>query len=47
MSLFTQWVPYGYASAPDEAELAAYADRVIGRMETLAPGSPARSCTGR
>jgi phytoene dehydrogenase-like protein len=38
MSLFTQWVPYGYASAPDEAELAAYADRVIGRMETVAPG---------
>ena len=38
MSLFTQWVPCGYASAPDEAELAAYADRVIGRMETVAPG---------
>jgi phytoene dehydrogenase-like protein len=38
MSLFTQWVPCGYASAPDEAGLAAYADRVIGRMETVAPG---------
>jgi phytoene dehydrogenase-like protein len=38
MSLFTQWVPCGYASAPYEAELAAYADRVIGRMETVAPG---------
>jgi phytoene dehydrogenase-like protein len=38
MSLFTQWVPCGYADAPDEAGLAAYADRVIGRMEAVAPG---------
>jgi phytoene dehydrogenase-like protein len=38
MSLFTQWVPCGYAAAPYEAELAAYADRVIGRMEKVAPG---------
>jgi phytoene dehydrogenase-like protein len=38
MSMFTQWVPHGYAAAPDEAELAAYADRVLARMETVAPG---------
>jgi len=38
MSLFTQWVPHRYADAPDEAALAAYADRVIGRVETVAPG---------
>jgi phytoene dehydrogenase-like protein len=38
MSLFTQWVPYGYADSPDSAALAAYADRVIARMETVAPG---------
>jgi phytoene dehydrogenase-like protein len=38
MSMFTQWVPHTYAEAPDEAELAAYADRVITRMETVAPG---------
>ena len=28
----------GYADHPDEAALAAYADRVIARMETVAPG---------
>ncbi len=38
MSMFTQWVPSGYAAAPDEAELAAYADRVLARMERVAPG---------
>jgi phytoene dehydrogenase-like protein len=38
MSLFTQWVPCGYADEPDEGELARYADRVIGRMEAVAPG---------
>jgi phytoene dehydrogenase-like protein len=38
MSLFTQWVPYAYADNPDDAALAAYADRVIARMETVAPG---------
>jgi phytoene dehydrogenase-like protein len=38
MSMFTQWVPHGYADRPDEAALAAYADRVIARMETVAPG---------
>jgi len=38
VSMFTQWVPHGYADEPDEAALDAYADRVIGRMETVAPG---------
>ena len=38
MSMFTQWVPHTYADAPDDAGLAAYADRVIARMETMAPG---------
>jgi phytoene dehydrogenase-like protein len=38
MSMFTQWVPHEYASDPDSAELAAYADRVIARMEAVAPG---------
>ncbi len=38
MSMFTQWVPHTYADAPDAERLAAYADRVIARMETAAPG---------
>lgn len=38
MSMFTQWVPHGYAAAPHAAELDAYADRLIARMEALAPG---------
>jgi phytoene dehydrogenase-like protein len=38
MSMFTQWVPHGYADGPDEAALADYADRVIARMEAVAPG---------
>jgi phytoene dehydrogenase-like protein len=38
MSMFTQWVPAGYADAPDEGELEAYADRVVARMEVVAPG---------
>jgi phytoene dehydrogenase-like protein len=38
MSLFTQWVPHGYADRPDEGELESYADRVIARMEAVAPG---------
>ncbi len=38
MSLFTQWVPHGYADNPDGVALAAYADRVIARLETVAPG---------
>ena len=38
MSLFTQWVPSGYADAPHEADLAVHADRVIARVEAVAPG---------
>jgi phytoene dehydrogenase-like protein len=38
MSLFTQWVPCDYASAPHAASLEAYADRVLGRLEAVAPG---------
>jgi phytoene dehydrogenase-like protein len=38
MSMFTQWVPYGYADHPDSGALAAYCDRVIARMEAVAPG---------
>lgn len=38
MSMFTQWVPHSFAAAPHTAELEAYADRLIARMEELAPG---------
>jgi phytoene dehydrogenase-like protein len=38
MSMFTQWVPYAYADSPEEAELKAYADRVLARVEAVAPG---------
>ncbi len=38
MSMFTQWVPHTFADEPDEAALAAYADRVIARVEAVAPG---------
>jgi len=38
MSLFTQWVPCRYASEPHDASLQAYADRVLARVEAVAPG---------
>jgi phytoene dehydrogenase-like protein len=38
MSMFTQWVPHTFADEPDAAALEAYADRVITRMEAVAPG---------
>ena len=38
MSLFTQWVPAGYADAPRTGELDAHADRVLARVEAVAPG---------
>lgn len=38
VSMFTQWVPSEYADAPHTAELEAYADRVIARVEEVAPG---------
>jgi phytoene dehydrogenase-like protein len=38
MSLFTQWVPHQYAAAPHDEDLNAHADRVLARMEAVAPG---------
>jgi phytoene dehydrogenase-like protein len=38
VSMFTQWVPHAWASTGDPAELAAYADRVIARVDAVAPG---------
>lgn len=38
MSMFTQWVPQHFATAPHTAELDAYADRLIARFERVAPG---------
>lgn len=38
MSMFTQWVPHQYSEAPHAEQLSAYADRLIARMEELAPG---------
>lgn len=42
VSMFTQWVPHTWAGADDPAshaaELAAYADRVVARMDAVAPG---------
>jgi phytoene dehydrogenase-like protein len=38
VSMFTQWVPHGWAAEPDRPALEAYADRVIARVEDVAPG---------
>jgi phytoene dehydrogenase-like protein len=38
VSMFTQWVPHTYAQQTDDAALNAYADRVVDRMEAVAPG---------
>ena len=38
VSMFTQWVPHRYASTPDRDELDAYAERVISRVDAVAPG---------
>jgi len=38
VSMFTQWVPHTYADKPDQPAIEAYADRVVARMEALAPG---------
>jgi phytoene dehydrogenase-like protein len=38
VSMFTQWVPHTWNDAPRQAELDAYADRVIARVEQVAPG---------
>jgi phytoene dehydrogenase-like protein len=36
--MFTQWVPHTWSKEPNAAELDAYANRVVDRMEELAPG---------
>ena len=38
VSMFTQWVPHGWAATPDRPALEAFADRVIARVEDVAPG---------
>jgi phytoene dehydrogenase-like protein len=38
VSMFTQWVPHTWNASPHQAELDAYADRVVARMEAVAPG---------
>jgi phytoene dehydrogenase-like protein len=38
VSAFTQWVPHGWAREPHADELAAYADRLVARIEAVAPG---------
>ncbi|HEX2499133.1 MAG TPA: NAD(P)/FAD-dependent oxidoreductase [Actinomycetes bacterium] len=38
VSMFTQWVPQAWHSKPHQAELEAYADRAVARMDAVAPG---------
>ena len=38
ISMFTQWVPHEWADEPRSADLDAHADRVVARMEAVAPG---------
>jgi phytoene dehydrogenase-like protein len=38
MSMFTQWVPHTWNAEPHQQELEAYADRVVDRMNEVAPG---------
>ena len=38
VSMFTQWVPHQYVAEPHTSELEAYADRLVARMEAVAPG---------
>ena len=38
VSMFTQWVPHEWAGRPDRAALDAHADRVVDRVEAVAPG---------
>jgi phytoene dehydrogenase-like protein len=38
MSLFTQWVPYTWATEQPQDELEAYADRVVDSYDRVAPG---------
>ena len=38
MSMFTQWVPHEWSEKPHLADLDAHADRVVARVEAVAPG---------
>jgi phytoene dehydrogenase-like protein len=38
VSMFTQWVPHTWHENPDADELERYADRMIARLEEVAPG---------
>jgi phytoene dehydrogenase-like protein len=38
VSMFTQWVPHTWSTEPHTAELDAYADRLVDRMDAVAPG---------
>jgi phytoene dehydrogenase-like protein len=38
VSMFTQWVPHTWAAQHDRSALETYADRVIARVEAVAPG---------
>lgn len=38
VSAFTQWVPHTWADEPHADELEAYADRLVARIEAVAPG---------
>jgi phytoene dehydrogenase-like protein len=38
VSMFSQWVPHTWADKPDPVELEAYADRLVARMDAVAPG---------
>jgi phytoene dehydrogenase-like protein len=38
VSMFTQWVPHTWATSPCTHELDSYADRVIARVDAVAPG---------
>jgi phytoene dehydrogenase-like protein len=38
VSMFTQWVPHGWAQKPEAAALDAYAERIVDAMEEVAPG---------
>jgi phytoene dehydrogenase-like protein len=38
MSMFTQWVPHEWSAEPHVGDIEAHADRVIARMEAVAPG---------
>jgi phytoene dehydrogenase-like protein len=38
VSMFTQWVPHTWSAEPHAEELEAYADRLVARMDAVAPG---------